>query len=250
MEFIIFLMMLFVGWVLFKVFKWIFIFLGIICVGSIAKANSASKKRQKPVVKNEEPLVKNNIPIIENKEPIIGNKPPKLKYENVAYVSLRDMVYKAFEAYKDAGEKVSWELERDGFSFTRKISSLMEDETFSVCVEHDNNNQLSLTDPYYLCITYSFSIKKDKFDYYKNLANYINDYYKTHNMLSKELFVIHSVFTIEYSDIGSYTCYVYVTDINYLCSKTKVYGEAHVFDVLFRMAEEKFVEGQELYRAR
>lgn len=176
------------------------------------------------------------------------NKEPESKCENTTYISFKEEVHKAFEAYKAAGEKVSWEPENDGFSLKIESPDIMEDEMFSVSVECDNNNRLNLTAPYYLCITYSFSIRKNRSGNSYNLANFLNNYYRTHNMLSKELFCAHGVFTIEYSNIGRYTSCVYLTDIFYLWRQTKAFGEKGAFDRLFRMAKENYTEGKKLYR--
>ena len=176
------------------------------------------------------------------------NKKPGPEYEHSVHRFFKDEVYKAFEAYKADGEKVSWEPENDGFSLDMEALDPMKDEMFSASVECDNNNKLNLADPYYLYITYSFTIKKDRSGYYKRLASFLNNYYKTHNMLNKELFFAHSVFTIEYSNIGKYICHLYLTDVNYLCRQTEAYGAKSVFDRLFITAKLKFTEGQKLYR--
>ena len=216
-----------------------------------------SNNDQEPVIENtsipiedSEPVVENKEPVVENKEPVVEEKEPKPKYENTTYVFFKEEVYKAFEAYKAAGEEVSWESESDGFSLNMETQDSMEDETFSASVGCNNNNKLTSLAPYYLYITYSFTIKKDRFRYYENLANFLNDYYKTHNMLSKELFFAHSVFTIKYSDVGMYTCHIFLTDIFYLWRQTEALGEKHAFDRFFIMAKQKFTKGLELYKNR
>lgn len=178
-----------------------------------------------------------------------NDKPSYLKYSDKVYISFRDKVQKAYEAYKATGEIVSWEPENDGFSFFMETQDSMEGETFSAFVMCNNNNKLSSIGPYYLSITYSFSIKKGGFGYYENLANFLNNYYRTHNMLSKELLIAHGIFTVEYSDIGMYTCQIFLTDISYLCHQTEAFGERYAFDRLFKMAKEKVTEGKKLYNA-
>nr|DAT35480.1 MAG TPA: hypothetical protein [Caudoviricetes sp.] len=181
-------------------------------------------------------------------EPPSENKEPEPKCENTTYTFFKEEAYKAFEVYKAAGEKVSWEPENDGFSLKIESPDIMEDEMFSVSVECDNNNRLNLTAPYYLCITYSFSIRKDRSGYCHNLANFLNNYYRTHNMLSKELFCVHGVFTVEYSNIGRYTSCIFLTDIFYLWRQTKAFGEKGAFDRFFIMAKEKYTEGRKLHK--
>ena len=210
----------------------------IVIVVSIALLTWAIKKSNKSDMKHNKSKL----------ESPSENKEPESKCENTTYISFKEEVHKAFEAYKAAGEKVSWEPENDGFSLKIESPDIMEDEMFSVSVECDNNNRLNLTAPYYLCITYSFSIRKNRSGNSYNLANFLNNYYRTHNMLSEALFCAHGVFTIEYSNIGRYTSCVYLTDIFYLWRQTKAFGEKGAFDRLFRMAKENYTEGKKLYR--
>lgn len=257
MGFITFLMMLFVVWVLYKVFKWIFIFLGIICVGSIAKVNSTSKKNKKTVVENtsvpvenKEPVIENKKTLVESKESIIKKKEPELKYKNAVYISFRKKVYKAYEEYKRAGDKVTWDSEKDGFRIIYGGERLLGSEAYEVNVCHDDGNLLGLANPYYILISYTFAIKKDELDRYKDLAKFINNYYNDHHLFDKELIISHVVNTSDNVTIGIYTCGIFIMDNKYLYELTKKYGEAGVFGVLLKKASDEYTKGLELYKSK
>lgn len=248
MEFAI--IVLLIGWILYKVFKWIFIFLGIVLVGSTAKVNSTPKKRQKPVVKSEEPVVEYNMSTIENSEPVVEEKEPELKYKNAVYISFRRKVYKAFESYKRAGDKkVTWNSEKDGFSIIYGGERLLGSERYEVIVCHDKDNLLGLADPYYITISYTFAFKKDEFNRYKDLAEYINNYYNNHQLFDKELLISHVVNAGDTTPIGIYTCGIIITDNKYLYGLTKKYGEAVVFGSFLKKAGDEYTEGLERYKS-
>lgn len=184
------------------------------------------------------------------KKTIVNHDLSKLKYNNPVYESFVRKAYKAFEAYQAAGDNVKWYAENDGFSLTRKMSSFMGYETFKVFIFRDDNNRLKLTDPYCMCITYSFTIGKDDLNYYRGFCEYINNYYRTHNMLNEELFYTHNVFTVKYAECGEYCCNMHLMDHNSFEKQTKECGEPAVFDFLFDTTKNKYIGGLELYKNR
>lgn len=223
MEIIFVLMMLFSGWVLFKILKFILWFLSILF--------SPDDNKTTPT----------------HSEPVVEEKEPELKYKNAVYISFRRKVYKAFEAYKRAGENVVWDLEADGFSFSDGSSISEGSEVYQVMVRRDNDNSFGLPDPYYVRIIYSVAFKKDDLDHYIEVANYLNDYY--HLALDKSN-IFHEVRFSESMQLGVYFCSIIAKNNKALYEFTKQHGEPKLFAMLLKRAKEIYTEGQELYKNR
>ena len=196
---------------------------------------------------NQEPVIENTSNPIEDSEPVVEEKEPELKYKNAVYISFRRKVYKAFEAYKRAGENVVWDLEADGFSYPIGSSMSEGREVYQVMVRRDNDNSFGLADPYYIRIVYSVAFKKDDLDHYIEVANYLNDYY--HLTLDKSN-IFHEVRFSESMQLGVYFCSILATDNKVLYELTKQHGEPKLFAMLLKRAEQLYTEGLELYKNR
>lgn len=230
------------------------------CYNDTKPTSTSSKKNrtENTLTSDKKHITKNTSANNENDKPVAENNMPKFKYNNESYISLVKNVYKAFKDFKAVGEDVKWVDEEDGFRLTRKMSKFVSDETsmgyetFSAFVHRDDENLLGFTDPYYLWITYRFAFKKSDLDYYIDFCKYMNDYNLTHNMCSRKFLMSHGVITIEYPESAEYWCNIYFTDsnLNFLNSKFKEFGEGAMVDFLFKMAKEKFIVGHELYRTK
>ena len=216
-------------------------------------------ENKEPVVKSEEPVVENKKPVIENKKTLVESKESavknslvRFKYENEVYKSFVNKVYNAFEAYKSQKvdrQRVFWETEDDGFTVVIS-SAIKSSEVYNVNVCYDEDNLFGLKDPYYIKISYSFSFENREFDRYKEISEYINDYYYTHNMLDKEFYIVHKVGFTEKAQMSVYFCYIFLSNKDLLSEMSKKYGDEGLFAILLKTAKDKYVEGLELYRTR
>lgn len=201
-------------------------------------------------------ITENNSVNNENEESVAENNMPKFKYNNEVYISFTKKTYKAFEAFKAIGENVNWVAEKDGFRLIRETGKFVNPEAvrayecFEAFVYRDDDNELDLTDPYYLCITYNLLVNKSDFDYYRDFCEYINDYNRTHNMFNKELFMSHVVFPTKNAKVVKYCCSAFFTDRNLFDNQIKKFGAGAVFDSFFETTKNKYIGGLELYEAR
>ena len=71
-----------------------------------------SNNDQEPVIENTSNPIEDSEPVVENKEPVVeetsshdvrDDKPSDLKYNNEVYISFRNIVYKAYESFKESG---------------------------------------------------------------------------------------------------------------------------------------------------
>ena len=209
-------------------------------------------KNKEPVVENKEPVIENKKTLVESKESAVKNSLVRFKYENEVYKSFVNKVYNAFEAYKSQKvdrQRVFWETEDDGFTVVIS-SAIKSSEVYKVNVCYDKDNLLGLKDPYYIKISYSFSFENREFDRYKEISEYINDYYYTHNMLDKDFYIVHEVGFTEKAQMSVYFCYIFLTNKDLLSEMSKKYGDEGSFAILLKTAKNKYVEGLELYRTR
>ena len=223
MEIIFFLIMLFTGWIFFKILKFI---LWVLFSTDDNKTTTT------------------------HSEPVAENKMPELKYKNAVYISFVRKVYRAYESYKRAGDKVTWKPEIDGFRVLYRESMLTDSVLYEVVVCHDDDNVFNLKDPYYIKISYKFSLKKEEIDYYKDLSDYINNYYRTNGLLDLGFLIYHNVVTDDIASVGMYSCNIIISNNKVLYKHTKEHGEAAVFGMLLKIARDRYTEALELYRAK
>ena len=223
------------------------------------KTTSTSRKKnttENTSTSGKKHITKNTSANNENEEPVSENNMPKFKYKNEAYISFIKKVYKAFEDFKAVGEVVMWVDEGEGFKLIRETSKFMDPdalrryEFFDAFVYRNDDNELNLTNPYYLGIRYYFLIDKSDLDYYRDFCEYMNNYNRTHKMFSRELFMAHEVFINKYAETIEYWSNIFLTDHNFFDDKIKEFGEGAVFDQLFKIAKEKYIGGRELYETR
>lgn len=214
MEFIIFLLIL---WLILKILKGIFSFLF---------GGSSDKKTSGYNVGS------------------IDNKPSDLKYKNEVYISFRTKVQKAFESYKSSGQNVIWDPDADGFFILESNSPSDGDRMYAVKVHYDDQNLFKLKDPFYILVTYGVLFERSSYDYYKEQAEYLNNY--LYNEI-KRPGIFYTLDTIQGTNFGVYYCNFVVSNNKNLCEETKKLGEARVFKQLISEARQAYSEGLELY---
>lgn len=215
MEFIIFLLIL---WFILKILKGIFSFLF---------GGSSDKKTSSYNVGS------------------VDNKPSDLKYKNGVYISFRTKVQKAFESYKSSGQNVIWDSDADGFFIIEgDLPPSDGSGIYAVKVHYDDQNLFKLKDPFYILVTYGVLFERSRYDYYKEQAEYLNDY--LYNEI-KRPGIFYTLDALKGTNFGVYYCNFVVSNNENLCEETKKLGEARVFKQVLSEARQAYSEGLELY---
>lgn len=175
----------------------------------------------------------------------VDNKPSDLKYKNEVYISFRTKVQKAFESYKNSGHNILWDSDGDGFTLSENnLPPSDGSEIYSVKVLYDDQNLFKLKDPFYILVTYGILFERSKYDYYKEQAEYLNNYFYKE---IKRPGIFYSVDTLKGTNFGIYYCNFVVSNNENLCEETKKLGEARVFKQVLSEARQAYSEGLELY---
>jgi hypothetical protein len=220
MEIIFVLMMLFAGWVLIKILKFIF---WVLFSTDDNKTTST------------------------HSEAVVEEKEPELKYKNAVYISFRRKVYKAFEAYKKDGYIAIWDSDLDGFIIPGSNSLSAGAEIYSINVEFDEKNLLQLKDPYYVMVSYGIVFKKSDFDRRKKMCEHLNKFIFEE---LKKPGVMYNLKPIEGYDFGIFYFNIIISNNKALYEGTKKLGEAELFKQVFCDAKKGYLDGLNLYRTR
>lgn len=195
-----------------------------------------SNNDQEPVIENTSNPIEDSEPVVENKEPVVeetssqdvrDDKPSDLKYNNEVYISFRNMVYKAYESFKESGYNIMWESDRDRF-IMRESGDSSDSGPILYIVEvcHDDQKPVELNESFYILVTYGVFFDRLYFDKYKEKAEYLNNY--LHKELNKSR-IFFTIETIEHSKVGIYYCNAVVNNNETLCKHAKEMGEAELF---------------------
>lgn len=166
------------------------------------------------------------------------------KYNNEVYISLRNIVRKAYESYKESGYNVVWESDFDGFNVYDDDSASVGSSIYSAEVRYDDQNHFKLDDPFFIVASYGILFDRHDYGDYEEKAEYLN------NRETKRPAIFYTVNTIEHSNFGLYSTKFIASNNNSLCKNTKELGEAEVFKALFIGAREAYYEGEEIYDAK
>jgi hypothetical protein len=166
------------------------------------------------------------------------------KYNNEVYISLRNMVRKAYESYKESGYNVVWESDFDGFNVYDDDSASVGSSIYSAEVRYDDQNHFKLDDPFFIIASYGILFDRRNYGDYEEKAEYLN------NRETKRPAIFYTVNTIEHSNFGLYSTKFIASNNRSLCKNTKELGEAEVFKALFIGAREAYYEGEEIYDAK
>lgn len=223
MEIIFLLMMLFAGWVLFKILKFIFWFLSVLFSPD---DNKTTTTHSKPVVKEDE---------------------SELKYKNAVYISFRDKVHKAFEVLKKEEYPVRWTLDDCGFIVPISGSIFEGSEIYEASVRFDDKNRFTSKDPYYLLLAYGVLFKESDLDYYKKMSEYLNKY------IYKELKKPGIFFSLDYvedTEFKIFYCNLIISNDKNSYTKVQKLSDVDGFKYFFDEAKQAYYEGINLYRFR
>ena len=200
----------------------------IVIVVSIALLTWAIKKSNKSDAKN-------------NKSKL---EPPK--YNNEVYISLRNIVYKAYESFKESGYNIMWESDRDRF-IMREAGDDPSDSgpiLYIVEVRHVDQNPAELNDPFCILVTYGAFFDRLYYDNYKEKAEYLNNYLRKE---LKKFSILYTVETIEHSKVAIYYCKIVASNIKALCEDAEKMGEAELIKELMSDAERIYYKGENDY---
>lgn len=237
MEIIFYLMMFFAGWILFKILKFI---LWVLFSSDDNKTTSTHSEPEEPVVKKKEPVVEET-----SSHDVRDDKPSDLKYNNEVYISFRNIVYKAYESFKESGYNIMWESDRDRFIIYEDDKSSDSDSIlYIVEVCHDDRNLVELNDSFYILVTYGAFFDSLYYDNYKEKAEYLNNYLRKE---LKKTAIFYTVENIEYSKVAIYYCNIEVGNIKALCEHAEKMGEAELIKELMSDAERIYYNGENEY---
>ncbi len=213
-----------------------------------------SNNDQEPVIEDTSNPIEDSEPVVENKEPVVeetsshdvrDDKPSDLKYNNEVYISFRNIVYKAYESFKESGYNIMWESDRDRFIIYEDDKSSDSDSIlYIVKVCHDDRNLVELNDSFYILVTYGAFFDRLYYDNYKEKAEYLNNY--LHKELKKTA-IFYTVENIEYSKVAIYYCNIEVGNIKALCEHAEKMGEAELIKELMSDAERIYYNGENEY---
>lgn len=172
------------------------------------------------------------------------SEPPK--YNNEVYISFRNIVYKAYESFKESGHNIMWESNRDRFIMREDGDDPSDSGPILYIVEvcHDDRNLVELNDSFYILVTYGAFFDRLYYDNYKEKAEYLNNY--LHKELKKTA-IFYTVENIEYSKVAIYYCNIEVGNIKALCEHAKKMGEAELIKELMSDAERIYYNGENEY---
>ena len=214
-----------------------------------------SNNDQEPVIENTSNPIEDSEPAVENKEPVVeetsshdvrDDKPSDLKYNNEVYISFRNIVYKAYESFKESGYNIMWESDRDRFIMREDGDDPSDSGPILYIVEvcHDDRNLVELNDSFYILVTYGAFFDRLYYDNYKEKAEYLNNY--LHKELKKTA-IFYTVENIEYSKAAIYYCNIEVGNIKALCEHAEKMGEAELIKELMSDAERIYYNGENEY---
>lgn len=214
-----------------------------------------SNNDQEPVIENTSNPIEDSEPVVENKEPVVeetsshdvrDDKPSDLKYNNEVYISFRNIVYKAYESFKESGYNITWESNRDRFIMREDGDDPSDSGPILYIVEvcHDDRNLVELNDSFYILVTYGAFFDRLYYDNYKEKTEYLNNY--LHKELKKTA-IFYTVENIEYSKVAIYYCNIEVGNIKALCEHAKKMGEAELIKELMSDAERIYYNGENEY---
>ena len=230
-------MMFFAGWILFKILKFI---LWVLFSSDDNKTTSTHSEPEEPVVKKKEPVVEET-----SSHDVRDDKPSDLKYNNEVYISFRNIVYKAYESFKESGYNIMWESDRDRFIIYEDDKSSDSDSIlYIVEVCHDDRNLVELNDSFYILVTYGTFFDSLYYDNYKEKAEYLNNYLRKE---LKKTAIFYTVENIEYSKVAIYYCNIEVGNIKALCEHAEKMGEAELIKELMSDAERIYYNGENEY---
>ncbi len=202
-----------------------------------------SNNDQEPVIENTSNPIEDSEPVVEetSSHDVRDDKPSDLKYNNEVYISFRNIVYKAYESFKESGYNIMWESDIDGFFIIENDPPLILDPVYAVDVRHDYLNILKLDDPFYILVRYGMVFEKRHYDSYKEQAEYLN------NRATKKPTIFYTVENTGDPNFIVYYANFIASNNESLCKNTKELGEAEVFKALFIGAREAYYEGEEIY---
>ena len=209
--------LLFVLWLISKIFKGILSFL----FGSSSNENTPTHK-------------------------LFDDMPSDLKYKNEVYISFRNKVQKAYKSFKQSGYKISWDSDIDGFYIFEDDFPSDGSSMYAVEVHYDDQNIFKLNDPFYILVTYGIFFEKRYYDKYEEQAEYLNDY--LYELKKPGMF--YTVDIVEGSNLGIYYCHLVVSNNKNLCEETKKLGEVEVFRQVMSEAKQFYRDGQEIYNVK
>ena len=206
-----------------------------------------SNNDQEPVIENTSNPIEDSEPVVEetSSHDVRDDKPSDLKYNNEVYISFRNIVYKAYESFKESGYNIMWESDRDRFIIYEDDKSSDSDSIlYIVKVCHDDRNLVELNDSFYILVTYGAFFDRLYYDNYKEKAEYLNNY--LHKELKKTA-IFYTVENIEYSKVAIYYCNIEVGNIKALCEHAEKMGEAELIKELMSDAERIYYNGENEY---
>ena len=172
----------------------------------------------------------------------IDNELSDLKYDNEVYISLRNIVRKAYESYKKSGYNITWNPNIDGFIILEDGSLSAGSSTYIVHVNNDHRN-LYTDDPYCIVVAYGILFERSNNDDYEEKVEYLNNYLYTG---AKRPGISYSLSTLEDDNLGAFYCNVAISNDD-SCKRMKELGEAELFKRLMREARAFCYGGQDLY---
>lgn len=214
-----------------------------------------SNNDQEPVIENTSNLIEDSEPVVENKEPVVeetsshdvrDDKPSDLKYNNEVYISFRNIVYKAYESYKESGCNIMWDSNRDRFIVREDDDDPSDSGPILYIVEvcHDDQKPVELNDSFYILVTYGVFFDRLYLDKYKEKAEYLNNY--LHKELNKPS-IFYTIETIEYSKVGIYYCNSVANNNESMCKYAKEMGEAELIKQFISDVRGFYYKGENEY---
>lgn len=172
----------------------------------------------------------------------IDNELSDLKYDNEVYISLSNIVRKAYESYKKSGYNITWNSNIDGFIILEDGSLSAGSSTYIVHVNNDHRN-LYTDDPFCIVVAYGILFERSNNDDYEEKVEYLNNYLYTG---AKRPGISYSLSTLEDDNLGAFYCNVAISNDD-SCKRMKELGEAELFKQLMREARAFCYGGQDLY---
>lgn len=199
-----------------------------------------NKSKSEPPSENKEPIVEET-----SNHDVRDDKPSDLKYNSEVYISLRNIVYKAYESFKESGYNIMWESDRDRFIIHESGESSDSDSIlYIVEVRHADQNPAELNDPFCILVTYGAFFDRFYYDNYKEKAEYLNNYLRKE---LKKFSIFYTVETIEHSKVAIYYCKIVASNIKALCEEAEKMGEAELIKELMSDAERLYYNGENEY---
>ena len=205
------------------------------------KTASTHSEPEEPVVKKKEPVVEET-----SSHDVRDDKPSDLKYNNEVYISFRNIVYKAYESFKESGYNIMWESDRDRF-IIREDGDDPSDSgpiLYVVGVHRDDQKPVESNDSFYIVVSHGIFFDRLYYDKYKEKAEYLNNY--LHKELNKPG-IYFTIETAEYLKVAIYYCNIEVGNIKALCEHAEKMGEAELIKELMSDAERIYYNGENEY---